>query len=76
MVVPPGNRCVERETTMPHQYKIGQSVRLQRDPFTRGEGVYEVVRLMPAAEDQVPQYRIKSSSGQERAAREHELSIL
>lgn len=65
-----------QEETMPHRFKIGQTVRLQRDPLTRGEGVYEVIRLMPAAEDQVPQYRIKNSTGQQRAAREHELSPL
>lgn len=57
-----------------HQFRLGQHVRLQYDPITRETGTFEVVRLLPAAEDQVPQYRIKRGSGHERAVKEHQLT--
>lgn len=58
-----------------HRYKLGQLVRLQFDPTTRARGVFEIVRLLPAAEDQVPQYRIKGGDqSQERAVKEHQLA--
>jgi hypothetical protein len=54
-----------------HKFKIGQLVHyLGRDG---APGVYQVTQLLPQAEDEVSQYRIKSVKPQERVAREHEL---
>jgi hypothetical protein len=55
-----------------HKFKIGQLVRyLGRDGAL---DVYQVTQLLPQAEDDVFQYRIKSvNEPHERVAREHEL---
>ena len=60
-----------------HRFELGQLVRLQFDPTTRETGVYEIVRLLPAAEDGAPQYRIKAQQGvPERAVKEHQLRAI
>jgi hypothetical protein len=57
-----------------HKFKLGQLVRLiRRPPDQVGPSVYEVVRLLPADVDDVPNYRIKDNAGQERAVRESEI---
>ncbi|MBV9076087.1 MAG: hypothetical protein JO048_01240 [Methylobacteriaceae bacterium] len=61
---------------MSHQFKVGQRVRYLQRSLVRDNGAYEITRLMPAAEDAAPQYRVRSGAGQERAAREHELEPL
>ena len=57
---------------MSHKFKIGQLVRyLGRDAAL---DVYQVTQLLPQAEDDVFQYRIKSANEpHQRVAREHEL---
>lgn len=60
-----------------HRFGLGQLVRLQFDPTTRETGIYEIVRLLPTAEDGAPQYRIKAREGApERAVKEHQLRAL
>jgi hypothetical protein len=61
---------------MSHSFKLGQRVRFHQTSLVRDNGEYEIVRLMPAAEDAAPQYRVRSAAGQERAVREHELSVI
>ena len=55
-----------------HKFKIGQTVHyLGRDG---APGLYQVTQLLPQAEDEVFQYRIKSvNEPHQRVAREHEL---
>ena len=59
-----------------HKYKIRQMVHLKRAPISdsraSGSGIYEVVRLMPAAETGEVSYRIKSCATA-RAVRESEI---
>ncbi len=59
---------------MAHKFKIGQLVRMKGLFRGRtGYGMYEVIRLMPPDNDGVPCYRIKDSTGHERAVREIEI---
>ena len=63
---------------MSHKYRLRQLVRLarpgSRDALASTNGIYEVVRLMPA--DQVGEfsYRVRSSGSGERAVRESEIT--
>jgi hypothetical protein len=57
---------------MSHIFKIGQLVRTKGRNADRTGGVYEVVRLMPAGQDGVPQYRVKGPEG-ERMMHENEI---
>lgn len=58
-----------------HRFGVGQMVRMaHRYPDPAGTAVYEVVRLMPATADGEFHYRVRASSGQERAASESQLS--
>lgn len=60
-----------------HVFTVGQLVRMaQRYPDPAGTAVYEIVRLMPATADGELHYRVRASSGQERAASESQLSQL
>ena len=60
---------------MTHRYNLGQLVRVRnRFPDRSGDGPYEVVRLMPATPNGDLHYRVKSSTGQERAVSEAELA--
>ncbi|HSH78736.1 MAG TPA: hypothetical protein VLA19_09430 [Herpetosiphonaceae bacterium] len=59
---------------MAHKFQIGQLVRVKAQfPDRIGAGVYNVVRLMPPDNDGVPCYRIKDTTGHERAVREIEI---
>ena len=62
---------------MSHKYRVRKLVRLLRPGFSDGRGststVYEVTRLMPADETGEFSYRIRSSTGGERAVREREI---
>lgn len=58
-----------------HRYNVGQLVRVKTRFLDRsGDGVYEVVRQLPATPNGDFHYRIKSSNGQERAVAETELT--
>ena len=58
-----------------HRFDIGQHVRVKTRFLDRsGEGVYEVVRKLPATPNGDLHYRIKSTTGQERAVAETELT--
>ena len=58
-----------------HRFTIGQRVRVRTRFLDRsGEGVYEVVRQLPATPNGDYHYRIKSQNGQERAVAETELT--
>ena len=58
-----------------HRYIIGQRVRVKTRFLDRsGDGVYEVVRQLPATPNGDYQYRIKSANGQERAVAETDLT--
>jgi hypothetical protein len=63
---------------MSHKFEVRQRVRLSRAAFVKGlsngDGVYEVVRLLPADQTGEPSYRIKSSEG-ERAVLEHHIAL-
>ena len=63
---------------MSHKFKIHQRVRLTRPRFSdsrsSGDGVYEVVRLLPADQTGEPSYRVKSADG-ERAVQEREIEL-
>jgi hypothetical protein len=55
-----------------HKFKVGQFVHY----LTRGDayGVYQVTQLLPSAEDEAFQYRIKNvNEPHERVVKEHEL---
>ncbi len=61
-----------------HKFKVGQSVSLTSGPFDRGrsDGIYKIVKLLPAEGDDC-QYRIKSASEpHERVAKESQLNRL
>lgn len=58
-----------------HRYTIGQRVRVKTRFLDRsGDGIYEVVRQLPASANGDYHYRIKSANGQERAVAETELT--
>ena len=63
---------------MSHKYHIRQLVRLKRPVLSASReatgAVYEVTRLMPADQTGEFSYRIKSSTGGERAVREDEIT--
>jgi hypothetical protein len=62
---------------MPHKFKIGAIVyyRPKDRMFTTARGTYTVTGLMPAGDDQQPEYRIRHFSEDfERVAVESELS--
>lgn len=59
-----------------HRFSVGQTVRMaHRYPDPAGSALYEVVRLMPATANGEFHYRVKSPTGQERAAAESQLSM-
>ncbi|MDB5510826.1 MAG: hypothetical protein JWR08_309 [Enterovirga sp.] len=59
-----------------HQFNVGQLVRVRTRFLDRsGDGVYEVVRQLPATPNGDLHYRIKSSNGQERAVAETEIQL-
>ncbi len=59
---------------MAHKFNIGQLVRMRaRFPGGTGYGMYEVIRLVAPDIDGVPCYRIKDTTGHERAVREIEI---
>ncbi len=59
---------------MAHKFKVGSLVRMRaRFPGGTGYGMYEVIRLVPPDIDGVPCYRIKDTTGHERAVREIEI---
>jgi hypothetical protein len=61
-----------------HKYHVRQLVRLKRSVLSPSREttstVYEVTRLMPADQTGEFSYRIKSSTGGERAVREDEIT--
>ncbi len=58
-----------------HRFDVGQLVRVKTRFLDRsGEGVYEVVRKLPASPNGDLHYRIKSTNGQERAVAETDIS--
>ena len=58
-----------------HRFILGQRVRVKTRFLDRsGDGVYEVVRQLPATPNGDLHYRIKSANGQERAVAETELT--
>ena len=61
---------------MSHIYHLGQKVRLRQSGFSNGQpspdGLYEIVRLMPADRASEVSYRLRSAAG-ERVAVEREL---
>ena len=58
-----------------HRFTVGQRVRVRTRFLDRsGDGVYEVVRQLPATPNGDYHYRIKSPNGQERAVAETELA--
>lgn len=58
-----------------HRYTLGQRVKVKTRFLDRsGDGVYEVVRQLPATPNGDFHYRIKSANGQERAVAETELT--
>jgi hypothetical protein len=58
-----------------HKFRVGQTVRLQRDSATSATGHYEVIRLLPATVNGEFQYRIKAvHEAYERMAAEHQLT--
>jgi hypothetical protein len=58
-----------------HRYTLGQRVKVKTRFLDRsGDGVYEVVRQLPATPNGDYHYRIKSANGQERAVAETELT--
>jgi hypothetical protein len=58
-----------------HRFTVGQHVRVRTRFLDRsGEGVYEVVRQLPATPNGDYHYRIKGQNGQERAVAETELA--
>jgi hypothetical protein len=63
---------------MSHKYRVRQLVRLTRPAFSDSRAsmsdVYEVTRLMPADQTGEFSYRIKSSTGGERAVRESDIT--
>jgi hypothetical protein len=60
----------------PHKFKVGEFVRVATAKYLGApQGRYEVVRLMPPAQDNQNQYRVKSvEDGVERMVREDDLS--
>jgi hypothetical protein len=75
----PALRRLEREgDPMTHKYHVRQLVRLLRPGFSDSRastsGFYEVTRLMPADQTGEFSYRIRSSTGGERAVREGEIT--
>ena len=59
-----------------HRFTIGQLVRVKTRFLDRsGDGVYEVVRQLPAAPNGDFHYRIKGQNGQERAVSEADLTV-
>lgn len=59
-----------------HRYNVGQIVKVKTRFLDRsGDGVYEVVRRLPATPNGDFHYRIKSANGQERAVAETELTL-
>ena len=57
-----------------HRFRVGQQVRVNTRFLDRsGDGVYEVVRQLPATPNGDLHYRIKSNTGQERAVTESDL---
>ena len=62
--------------TAEHRFGVGQRVRVRTRFLDRsGDGVYEVVRRLPATPNGDFHYRIKSANGQERAVAETELTL-
>jgi hypothetical protein len=65
-----------RTTMTKYKFAIGEAVSFspdKRQEYTRGE-LFEIVRLLPEADD-APQYRIKSQiNGHERVVREDQLA--
>jgi hypothetical protein len=62
---------------MSHSFQVGQLVRAtgKFSDRTGQEGMYEVVRLLPADADGVPKYRIKSPTlGTERVVNQPEIA--
>ena len=57
---------------MSHVYKVGERVRTKGRNADHTRGAYEIVRLMPASTDDVPQYRVKGPDG-ERVMQEKEI---
>lgn len=69
-------RAREFESMSQHRFIVGQTVRMaHRYPDPAGSALYEVVRLMPATPNGEFHYRVRASSGQERAASESQLSV-
>jgi hypothetical protein len=59
-----------------HRFNVGQFVRVRTRFLDRsGEGVYEVVRQLPATPNGDFHYRIKGANGQERAVAETEIQL-
>lgn len=59
-----------------HRFDVGQLVRVRTRFLDRsGDGVYEVVRQLPATPNGDFHYRIKASNGQERAVAETEIQL-
>lgn len=59
-----------------HRYKPGQVVSLTRSFMDRGpSGAFEIVRLLPAAVDGEPRYRVRGSDNTERAVGEGQVIL-
>jgi len=60
-----------------HKFKVGQTVDLIPSTFrSAARGHYEIVSLRPAADGEIPQYRIKSTSeSHERVVAESDLIL-
>lgn len=58
-----------------HKFRIGQMVRLQRDPAMSATGSFKVVRQLPATADGALHYRLKGvHEAHERVAAERQLA--
>lgn len=58
-----------------HRFNVGQTVKVKTRFLDRsGDGIYEVVRRLPATPNGDYHYRIKSTNGQERAVAETDLT--
>jgi hypothetical protein len=60
---------------MQHRFQVHQLVRAKGNSADRrGNGIYEIVRLLPPAPDGTPLYRIKGAAERtERVVEEHQI---
>jgi hypothetical protein len=64
-------------TVMGHDFKPGDRVKLAFGFHNHsGAGIYEIIRILPAAGDAEKQYRIRGDDGVERAIGEKQIRAL